>query len=88
MDLDQKEERLSPRSAGQFGIEAEEEVNLNTSTTSEEEEAAIEKRKEKLREEIKEVIILSFIRFSNSHYFLNLCQSTLFDRKPRGLGFN
>ena len=36
-------------------IEAAQEVNLDISTTSEEEAAAIESRKEKLRHEIKEV---------------------------------
>ena len=40
---------------GQSEIEVAQEVNLDTSTTSEEEEAAIERRKEKLRHEIKEV---------------------------------
>jgi len=40
---------------GQSEIEVAQEVNLDTSTTSEEEEAAIERRKEKLRNEIKEL---------------------------------
>ena len=46
---------LLPKETDHIGMEAAQEINLDTSTTSEEEEAAIEMRKEKLRLEIKEV---------------------------------
>ena len=55
MDLNSTGASLLPKETGEVGMEAAQEVSLNTSTTSEEEEAAIEMRKEKLRLEIKEV---------------------------------
>ena len=42
------------------GAEATQEVDLDTSVKSEEEEAAIEQRKEKIRKEIKEVKLVQF----------------------------
>ena len=57
MDLSKKGGSFSPTESEDLGMEAAQEVNLNTSTTSEEEEAAIEKRKEKVRQEIKEVVV-------------------------------
>lgn len=88
MDLDNNRGRFSPNGADENGEEPSEEINLNTSTASQEEEAAIEKRKEKLREEINEVFsheISGNLFLSNKVALSYHCLHDIYDGKLAGV---